>query len=63
MKKVIGYISVRALGRYDFEFFVPDDTPDEEIKRMAENTMNFSYHYDVEDGYEEYIEVSYRKKG
>lgn len=62
MKKVTAYISVRALGCYDFEFYVPDDTPDEEIKRMAEDKMEFSYGYNVEAGYEEYTEVHYRKK-
>ena len=25
MKKVSGYISVRALGTYDYEFYVDDD--------------------------------------
>ena len=31
MKKVSGYVSVRALGCYDFEFYVDDDATDEEI--------------------------------
>lgn len=29
MKKVSGYISVRALGCYDYEFYVDDDATDE----------------------------------
>lgn len=33
MKKVSGYISVRALGTYNYEFYVDDDTTDEEIKK------------------------------
>ena len=32
MKKVSGYISVRALGTYDYEFYVDDDATDEEIE-------------------------------
>ena len=62
MKKVTGYVSTRPLGSYDFEFFVPDDTSNEEIEEMIKDRMEFYYHYDVEAGYEEYTEVSYRKK-
>ena len=58
MKKVTGYISIGSLG-YDFKFFVPDDTPDEEIKRMAIEKMNFRYDDDIEVDYEEYTEVQY----
>ena len=35
MKKVSGYISVRALGCYDYEFFVDDNATDEEIKQKV----------------------------
>ena len=62
MKKVSGYVSVRALGCYDFEFYVDDDATDEEIEAMVDEKMQFSHHYSVEEGYEEYTEVSYRKK-
>lgn len=62
MKKVTGYISVRALGCYDFEFYVSDDTTDEEIQKMVDDTMELNYNYQVEDGYEEYTETKYRKK-
>lgn len=62
MKKVSGYISVRALGCYDFEFFVDDDTSDEEIQRRVDDVMECSHHYEVEEGYEEYTEVKHRKK-
>lgn len=62
MKKVSGYVSVRALGCYDFEFYVDDNATDEEIKEKVDQTMQLSYDYRVEEGYEEYIETNYRKK-
>ena len=62
MKKVSGYVSVRALGCYDFEFYVDDNATDEEIKAKVKETMEISHHYSVEEGYEEYTEVCYRKK-
>ncbi len=61
MKKVSGYISVRPLGCYDFEFFVNDDATDEEIRQQIEDLTEFSQHYDIEEGYEEYTETRYRK--
>lgn len=62
MKKVTGFISVDALGQYDFEFFVPDDTPTEEIERLVDEKTGYYQEYHVEEGYEEYTETRYRKK-
>jgi hypothetical protein len=62
-KKVSGYISVRALGQYDFEFYVDDNTTDEEIKKRVSDVCHYCIDYDVESGYEEYTEICYRKKG
>ncbi len=63
MKKVSGYIDVRALGCYDFEFYVDDNAADEEIKKRVDEACNYYIDYNVEPGYEEYTEVRYRKKG
>lgn len=62
MKKVSGYVSVRALGCYDFEFYVDDNTTDEEIEAEVKKVMELSHYYSVEEGYEEYTEVCYRKR-
>lgn len=62
MKKVTGYIDVRALGHYDFEFYVDDNATEEEIKQKVDDVCDYYIHYDVEEGYEEYKEIRYRKK-
>ena len=63
MKKVSGCIDVRALGHYDFEFYVDDNATDEEIKKKVDDVCDYYISYDVEEGYEEYTEACYRKKG
>lgn len=62
MKKVSGYISVRALGTYDYEFYVDDDATDEEIEQKVEEYEQLSRWYDVDEGYESYTETRYRKR-
>ena len=61
MKRVSGYVDSRRLGHYDFEFYVDDDMPDEEIKKEVDEIAAISIHYEIEEGYEEYTEVWYRK--
>lgn len=51
MKKVSGCIDVRALGCYDFEFYVDDDATDEEIAKKVEDTCDYYISYSVEPGY------------
>lgn len=62
MKKVSGYIDVRALGCYDFEFYVDDNATKEEIQKKVDEVCDYCINYDIEEGYEEYTEVRYRKK-
>ena len=61
MKKVTGVIDVRALGCYNFEFFVEDDATEEEIKQKAEDVCDYYISWDVEEGYEAFQETVYRK--
>lgn len=62
MKRVKGYIYARPLGEYNFDFYVPDDTSDKEIKRLVEDRLEFAMNYEVEEGYEAYTEVKYRRR-
>lgn len=61
MKKVSGYISVRALGTYEYEFYVDDDATDEEIRQKVAEHEQLSRNYSVEEGYEAYTETKYGK--
>ena len=62
MKKVSGYISVRALGTYDYEFYVDDDVTKEEIEQKVKEYAQHRHSYNVEEGYESYTETKYRKR-
>lgn len=55
MKKVSGCIDVRALGCYNFEFYVDDDATDEEIEKKVNDTCDYYISYDVEPGYKKEI--------
>lgn len=61
MKRVKGWISVRPIGCWDFDFFVDDNTSEREIEDMIMDEAEYSFHYDIEPGYEKYTEVKYRK--
>ena len=62
MKRVTGEIDVRALGNYKFEFYVGDNATEEEIKQKVDEACDYYINYKVEEGYEEYTQVCYRKK-
>ena len=63
MKKVTGYIDVRALGRQDFDFYVDDNATADEINQKVEDVCDYYIYYDVEEGYEEVTEtVTYMRK-
>lgn len=62
MKKVTGYIAVRALGCYNWSFYVEDDATDEEIKEKVDEICDYDIDYNVEEGYEAYTEIRYRKR-
>ena len=61
MKRVKGWISVRPIGCWDFDFFVGDNMSEREIEDMIMDEAEYSFHYDIEPGYEKYTEVKYRK--
>ena len=61
MKKVTGYVSVRPLGQYDFEFYVDDSITDENIESAIAAEIEYSCHYTVEEGYEPVQQTVYRK--
>lgn len=62
MKKVSGYFSVRALGTYNFEFYVEDDVTDAEIAQEVDRIAEVSMDYRVEEGYVAEQQTVYRKK-
>ena len=62
MKRVTGEIDVRALGNYKFEFYVDDNATEEEIKYKVDEACDYYINYEVEEGWEEYTKVCYRKK-
>lgn len=61
MKRVKGWMSVRSIGCWDFDFFVDDNMSEREIENMIMDEAEYSFHYDIEPGYEKYTEVKYRK--
>lgn len=62
MKRVFGSISSRPLGSFDFEFYVEDDVTEEEIRTQIDDMAQFHTYFNIEEGYEEVQEITYRKK-
>lgn len=61
MKRVRGYISVRPIGCYNFDFYVEDDATDDDIKKSIDNEIQMSFNYTVEGGYKKRIVEEYYK--
>ena len=61
MKKVSGCIDVRALGCFNFEFFVEDSATEAEIKAKVDEACDYCVDYKVEEGYEPVVKTEYRK--
>ena len=62
MKRVTGCIDVRALGCYNFEFYVEDNLTEEEIKKKVEDVCDYYIDYEVEEGYEAVQKIVYQKR-
>lgn len=62
VKKVSGYFSCRPLGTYRYEFYVDDEVSDKEIEEMIEDSLEISENHSIEEGYEEVVETTYKKK-
>ena len=64
MKKVSGYIYVRPLGEFNFEFYVPEDMTHEQIRKEIKHKYECYIDFETEDGYEEITETvtRYEKK-
>lgn len=62
MKKVSGCIDVRALGRFDFEFYVEDDATDEEIEEKVNDACDYYISYSIEPGYKKEMQEVYVKE-
>lgn len=57
MKKVSGYINVRPLGEFNFEFYVPEDMTDEQIRKEIKKKYECYISFETENGYEEITET------
>lgn len=62
MKRIKGSCGIRALGDYDFEFYVDDDVTESEIKQLVEDHIEYYCFYDVDEGYVAEQTTTYRKK-
>lgn len=63
MKRVRAYVYGRPFGGYNFEFFVPKDTTDDQIRKEIKKRYPYTedepllISFDTEDGYEEVTET------
>lgn len=72
MKRVRAYVYGRPFGGYNFEFFVPEDMTDDQIRKEIKKRCTYTHtedgpllmSFDTEDGYEEVTETitRYEKK-
>lgn len=62
MKRIKGSCGIRALGDYDFEFYVDDNATKEEIEEEIDRQVQYYMYYNIEEDYEAAQETVYRKK-
>lgn len=62
MKRVRGYFSCRPLGTTQYEFYVNDDVSSEQIEEIINDRLEISENHEIEEGYEEVFETTYRKR-
>ncbi len=57
MKRVSGFICASPLGEFNFEFYVPENMTDEQIREEIKDKYECYIHFETEDGYEEITET------
>lgn len=57
MKKVSGYINAGRLEKFKFEFDVPDDMTNEQIREEIKKKYECYISFETEDEYEEITEI------
>lgn len=62
MKKVSGVYRAKGFGEFPFEFYVDDSMTNKQIENEIYNRTGMSIDWTIEDGYEAYTVIKYRKK-